>query len=215
MCFLVGGQYERLVDYVKKSLWNIKVNYIELQTVTLEIETILNNRPLYYVDENNNTLTPNHLLFGRTLNLDNINNHNSFDNDTNIEKLSKSIKGKIDHFWNLWKKDYLLSLREFHKISKPYGKDNIKVDDIVIIHNQFNPRQLWKIGKVIEIMPSRDNKIRWVKLNSNGHTITRPVNKLYPLEISDMFDVLEEKTKRPRREAAVIADLKRTTQNQL
>ena len=40
-----------------------------MQTVLFEVEMILNNRPLTYVylDEIGNALTPNHLLFSRTL----------------------------------------------------------------------------------------------------------------------------------------------------
>ena len=47
-----------------KELRNLKLNYEELQTVLLEIETTLNNRPLryYYADKNEPCLTPNHIL---------------------------------------------------------------------------------------------------------------------------------------------------------
>ena len=63
-----GGLFERLVRSTKillrKKLGNLKLNYEQLQTVLLEIETILNNRPLtyYYADENEQYLTPNHML---------------------------------------------------------------------------------------------------------------------------------------------------------
>ena len=54
---------------MKKDLQNYILSYDEMQTVLLEVEMILNNRPLTYVypDEIENALTPNHLLFDRTL----------------------------------------------------------------------------------------------------------------------------------------------------
>ena len=210
-----GGQYERLVGCVKrclkKSLWKTKINYIELQTVTLEIETVLNNPPLYYVSENDTILTPNQLLFGRNLNLYNINN---ISNDTNnleidIETMNKNLRSKLEHFWNIWRKDYLLSLREIHKINKTIGNNNLKVNDIVLIHSQYYPRQSWKMGKITEIMDSRDKKIRWVKLRSNGQEITRPINKLYPLEIHNSEKDNTSETSRPKRSAAAVGELKR------
>ena len=68
-----GGFFERLVrstkSLLRKQLQTQKLSYEELQTVLFEIETILNNRRLtyYYTEESETCLTPNHMLFGRTL----------------------------------------------------------------------------------------------------------------------------------------------------
>ena len=47
------------------------VTYEELQTIFCEIEIILNNRPLTFTYDNpkDPEVTPDHLLFGRCLNL--------------------------------------------------------------------------------------------------------------------------------------------------
>ena len=64
--------FERLVrstkNLLRKELGNLKLNYDKLQTVVLEIKTILNNRPLtyYYSDENEPCLTPNHVIWTST-----------------------------------------------------------------------------------------------------------------------------------------------------
>ena len=46
---------------------NQRLNYDELGTVLLEVEAVLNNRLLTYLDENNleEALTPSHLFCGR------------------------------------------------------------------------------------------------------------------------------------------------------
>ena len=53
---------------LKKTVETKQLNYVELQTFILEIEVILNNRPLcadYHEDTED--LTPNQLVFGRYL----------------------------------------------------------------------------------------------------------------------------------------------------
>ena len=53
---------------LKKDLQNYRLKENEMQTVSFEVEMILNNLPLEYVYpvEIENALTPNHLLLGRT-----------------------------------------------------------------------------------------------------------------------------------------------------
>ena len=49
---------------IKKTVGYRTLTYAELQTLVLEIEVILNNRPLCQPDdEDSDILTPNHLLF--------------------------------------------------------------------------------------------------------------------------------------------------------
>ena len=87
---------------------------MELQTIVLEIENILNNRPLCAVyNDTEEVLTPNHLIFGRRLDLDNINGDQNLVNDVGPIKLKRNLDGLLRHFWNLWRKDYLTSLSQF------------------------------------------------------------------------------------------------------
>ena len=84
-----GGFYKRLVVIVKNSLKKvlrrIKFNYIELTTILQEAESVINSRPLTYLNEDcfKESLTPNHVIHGR-----NISNHC----DEQIQ--SKNVRGK-------------------------------------------------------------------------------------------------------------------------
>ena len=69
-----GGMFERMVGSVKRSLRKVigsaRLNFDEMHTVLVEIENILNSRPLSYVYEDDcsaEILTPSHLLYGRRL----------------------------------------------------------------------------------------------------------------------------------------------------
>ena len=50
-----GGQFERLIGLIKASLYRIiekaQLPWAELEEVLLDIEKILNNRPLTYIEE--------------------------------------------------------------------------------------------------------------------------------------------------------------------
>ena len=69
-----GGFWERLVRLTKASLKKVLgrsyVNLLDLQMIIVEIEAILNDRPLAYVSpdlKDPEPLTPAHLLYGRRI----------------------------------------------------------------------------------------------------------------------------------------------------
>ena len=55
--------------FVRKILQKNKLIYKELQTVVIEIEGILNTRPLCCIHDNSpdSVVTPSHLIYGRNL----------------------------------------------------------------------------------------------------------------------------------------------------
>ncbi|GFR94791.1 transposon Tf2-9 polyprotein [Elysia marginata] len=65
-----GGWWERLIRSIKsalrKSLGQTLVTRIQLETVLLEIEACVDSRPLTYVGETEQPLTPSHFLIGRS-----------------------------------------------------------------------------------------------------------------------------------------------------
>ena len=186
-----GGFYERLVGSVKRTLrkvlGNARLNYQELETVLIEIEGNLNNRPMTYEYEElgEETLTPAHLLYGRRL---------ATLPDEHIEKNNDDLKGRLEyltqrlnHFWNRWQHEYLVNLREYHKSNVKSGKV-IEENDVVLLYEDHVPRGKWKMAKVIQLIPSKDGIVRGVKLqvgNVKGKIsyVKRPIEKLYPLEI--------------------------------
>ena len=119
------------------------MSYEELQTVLFDIECILNNRPItyYYSTDIEQCLTPNHLLYGRTLTLSNTDMNYINYNTINPILESQKLNNIVNHFWNRWQKDYLCSLRETHKPNKLRTTlPIIEVNDIVIVHVDKLPR---------------------------------------------------------------------------
>ena len=100
-----GGFYERLVRIVKttlrKVLRNAKVNYDELVTVLVEIENMINSRPLTYLsDENMEVITPYHLLYGRNIAVRGDHIYRQYCSEgENIENRAKYVQNVIEKYW--------------------------------------------------------------------------------------------------------------------
>ncbi|GFR00322.1 integrase catalytic domain-containing protein [Trichonephila clavata] len=113
-----GGFWERLVRSVKNCLKCVlgktSLMYEELNTVLIEVEAVINSRPLTYVYNDVNEpdpLTPSHFTVGSRLTTLPSPKLNA--NSINVE-LTKKWKYRqllLDHFWKRFFKEYLLELR--------------------------------------------------------------------------------------------------------
>ena len=108
----------------------------ELTTAVIEIESIINSRPLSAGDTVE-PLTPSHLLIGRrVLTLpDHLGylcdpGDEDFDIDaTQLTRRMRYLSGTLNHFW---RSEYLAELRESHRylLKKSRGDPRISVGDI-------------------------------------------------------------------------------------
>ena len=191
-----GGFFERLVKSVKlslkKCLRNARLNYEELSTTLVEVEAVLNSRPLTYVyDEFEEPLTPSHLVIGRRILSMPSKNYSINVPHTQqlLSRRAKFLQRILDHFWNRWRSEYLTQLREQHRGSKRVGPlRKVQVGDVVCIHEKTTPRQLWRLGRVQRLLPGPDGEVRSavVKVKSGNMPSSewrRPLQRLYPLEV--------------------------------
>lgn len=238
-----GGFFERLVKStkrcLKKTIGGAKLTYEELLTVTAEVEMILNSRPLSYVstEDLDEPLTPSHLLTGRRLlSLPDQNSSESSDYEADLDandltRRMKHLSNVMNHFWNRWREEYLLELRESHRFNKTDGSGTVGLGDIVVVHDESRPRGLWRLARVEKLITGADGSTRGavVRVSSRKRrptTIKRPVQRLYPLEIHSATtehklavkegeddyeedDEPEVPRTRPRRAAAVEAEKRR------
>ena len=185
----MGGVWERLVACVKKCLKRTvgrrRIDFIEMQTLVYEIETILNNRPICndYDDEVEDVLTPNHLVFGRRIESVNIHCGTQSLDDDYLDRRVLHLEQMLNHFWKIWRTEYVTSLRESHKSSKT-KPEVVSKDDIVLVYDDKQPRHMWKLGRLVELIRSRDGAVRAAKVlvGATGIVLERPICKLYPIE---------------------------------
>ena len=207
-----GGIYERMVGTVKKCLrkvlGNAKLSHDELNTLLTEIECTVNSRPLtYQYNDLDEVLTPPHLIYGCRLSPLSDNFH--LDSDTDLENsdiLSRRfsyLSRKLQHFWGRWRRKYLVDLRESHGMNNGIPV-NIAKGDVVIIQEDNTKRGTWKTGIVEELIIGKDGKVRGTKVRRNGRgkfeILTRPLQRLFPLEISARHERKENDSVSRRKE---------------
>ncbi|GFY54957.1 integrase catalytic domain-containing protein [Trichonephila inaurata madagascariensis] len=158
----------------------IKGTHEELETVLCEIETVLNSRPITYIDSDsteNFPLTPSHFLLGRRLTSLPAVKLSTVDCVVDKKVLLKRFNYRerlLNNFWRQWRKDYLLNLKSAH-FANLTKETEFKINDIVLIHDDRLPRSLWKLGKVIETFTGRDKIIRACAVKTENSVIKRPV----------------------------------------
>ncbi|XP_063420482.1 uncharacterized protein LOC134705689 [Mytilus trossulus] len=193
-----GGFWERLIgitkDCVKKVLGRSLINIELLKTIVTEVETIMNDRPLTYVssDPLDEPLTPSHLLYGRRITTLPYPDNRDFEHSTlemtheSVNKLSRLKSQIIQQFWCKWKHEYLTSLREYHRNT---GKDiqTIKVGDVVQVYEE-SPRTKWNLAVIDQLNIGGDGKTRSAVIRTKHGLTSRPITKLYPLEVSENRD---------------------------
>jgi hypothetical protein len=109
----------------------------------------LNSRPLTYIyDEvENDELTPNHLIFGRRLNL--IPDETSYkieeNYETKVKRRFRHLAKQRVHFWERWRKEYLTNLREHHRSKREKRDSNVKKGDVVLVFDENLRRRFWKV----------------------------------------------------------------------
>ena len=176
-----GGSWERLVQIFKLSLYKVigsrTLSDDILWTLVCEIESNMNSRPLTNVPSEINDplpLTPNHFLLGRApLNYP----PGLFESQkVTVSRSWKSAQELASHFWNRFLREYIPNQQTRSKWNKT--SENLKVNDLVWLLEDFTPRGFWPLAKVIEICPGSDGVVRSVKLRTPHGEKVRPVIKL-------------------------------------
>ena len=197
-----GGLFERLISIVKGSLHKVfhkrSVTREELLTTLVEIEAVVNNRPLLYLGDDSRAceaLTPSHLLYGRKLKL-----YPTFDthdfyydrlNNTDVLlEYNNKVNQSINKFSRIWERDYLQALCEKHYTQSSSMPTRIpQAGEIVIVAQ--GPKNEWSLGKIEELVPGLDGAIREVKVKIKGSICCKTIDKLIPMELQAPVKGLE------------------------
>ena len=132
---------------LRKVLFRASVNYEELQTVIIDVEGIINSRPLTYIydDDVEEVLTPSHLVLGRRLpsTFD-----EPFDDGVDVDsavitKRTKYLKSLSDYYWKRFREEYLLELRMAH-VQGGYPARKPEVGEVVVIEGTTK-RNDWRL----------------------------------------------------------------------
>ena len=182
----MGGVWERMIRTVR-SIFNSlladvsgRLNCDALMTFMCEAEAIVNSRPLATAnlnDYDSEILTPNHLLTMKTK--PTMGPPGVFDQaDVYCRRRWRVVQHLSNQFWIQWKRQYLSSILtrpKWRKIER-----NFAVGDIVLVKDEDTPRNVWPLGRVTEVFPSKaDGLVRSVLIKTrSSQELKRPISKL-------------------------------------
>ena len=193
----MGGLWEAAVKSMKRLLRRAvdSTNFTteEICTLLCEVEACLNSRPLTPMSTNPSdfsVLTPGHFLIGESL--------KSVPGPdlttTNINRLDRfeKIQQQKTHFWNRWSQEYLHTLQNRPKWNSP--APNLKIGDLVLIKDESMAPMKWKIGRIQDVHPGKDEKVRVATIRTVTTKIIPHTKGMKPLE---KFQAQESILKRP------------------
>ncbi|GFT29552.1 DUF5641 domain-containing protein [Nephila pilipes] len=151
-------------------------------TLLCECESIVNGRPLTYIYDDPNELKaikPSDFIQDikgtEVLDLDIVD--------------AKHLRKRIRYLQNLryqlrqrFQKEYLSELIRNPQLAPK--RCNLSVGDIVLVGSDNVKRLNWPLGRVIEMFQGKDNIERVAKLRVSNGEIIRPIQRIYPLELS-------------------------------
>ena len=174
-----NGTSEALIKSVKRAITlaigDGTLTFSELQTVCFEAANLVNERPIGRhptLPDDGSYLCPNDLLLGRATSRI---PSGPFERTDNPRHRYAFIQGIIDNFWRRWTRDFFPSLiirQKWHTAAR-----NLRVGDVVLIQDSNQIRGQWKLGKVSEVFPGDDGRVRKVHVIYKNPRLGEPSNK--------------------------------------
>ncbi|XP_045504751.1 uncharacterized protein LOC123701362 isoform X1 [Colias croceus] len=186
---LAEGSVKSFKHHLKRVVGCTNLTYEEMNTVLVQIEAILNSRPLTPISSDPSdltALTPSHFLIGRTI---------TFlptpqvKETTAVHTLSRYMRTQQlkTHFWNRFHKEYITELQKRQKWRKDGGQ--LKLGEMVVVKDErLHPNQ-WLLGRVTRLHPGSDGVTRVADVLTSSGIQRRAFNRLCPLPIEDQNSV--------------------------
>lgn len=180
-----GGSWEREIKSIKTALnvvlGNQSTTDAVLSTVLIEVEGILNSKPLGYISSNvadPDPVTPNMLLMGRP--------------DCSLPQAvycKSELLGrrKWRHSQILISSGHPLSFIRYslptlqNRTKWEVDRKNLIEGQVIMVIDPLSPRASWPIGRITKTYPGEDGKVRSAEIMIKGKEYLRPVSKLIPL----------------------------------
>ena len=182
-----GGAFEIFVKSAKRALFEVHKGTTlcmdDFQTAVTDTERLINSRPLSIAKpatDDPSPLTPNHFLIGDlSYGLTPPNNCAS---PLKLGERWRLLQELQNHFWHRWHTEVLplLHPRRRWRSEQP----DVTEGDLALEIDEQAPRGLWRLCKIQEVHPSKDDHIRSVsiKMLNGGKIYKRPITRIVPLD---------------------------------
>lgn len=181
-----NGLAEAAVKMAKSAMRKVvgesKLTFEEMVTFLAQVEAALNSRPICALPSDGDVecvLTPGHFLIGQPLTA--VPEPNIVDDRTPTNRWHM-LQHMVQHFWRRWGREYLHQMQQRHKWAQPMT--DVKIGDVVIVHDNLLHNTQWKTGRVIDVHPGTDGLVRVATVKTTGGTLKRAVVRLSVLPIN-------------------------------
>lgn len=179
-----GGLWEAGVKSTKhhlnRVLGNCNLTFEELTTALVQIEAILNSRPLTPLSsdpEDLTPLTPGHFLIGRPLT--SLPERNFQEHPITRLTRYQRIEQIRQHFWTRWCKEYVAQLQQ--RIKWRSCQYSLKIGTLVLLKEENLPPMKWKLGRIVEVYPGTDQITRVADIKTRNGVVRRSFSNIVPL----------------------------------
>lgn len=141
-----------------------------------EVANLVNQRPIGRIPnhpDDGKYICPNDILLGRASSEV---PQGPFKETQNPRHRVEFLQKIVDSFWKRWNRDVFPSLvpRKQWQIERR----NVKVNDIVTVADSNAVRGKWCTGRIMEVYPGPDGRVRNVKVKTSTGVYSRPVTKV-------------------------------------
>lgn len=171
---------------IKKAIGNQVLTPSEFYTILLEVANLVNQRPIGRIPNDPDDgayICPNDILLGRASSQV---PQGPFKETKNPRHRVEFVQKIIDSFWKRWSRDVFPSLVPRKKWQ--VERRNVRVDDVVTVADANAIRGKWAVGRILEVYPGPDGRVRNVKVKTSTGVYSRPITKIaviYPAEGDD------------------------------
>lgn len=185
----MGGLHESSIKrckfHLKRVLGQALLTYEEFTTVLVQIEGILNSRPLCPIPNSTTDdityLSPAHFLINRTPST--LPDYDYQDVPLNRLTHYQQLQQLQQDFWRRWSRDYIGLLQERTKWRSCKGQ-GLRAGAVVLLREERLPPCLWRMGRIVSCCPGEDGVTRVVEIQTSRGIVKRAFNNICPLPIN-------------------------------
>ncbi|KAH8394039.1 hypothetical protein KR200_004504 [Drosophila serrata] len=104
--------------------------------------------------------------------------------DAHIDRLQRwrQLQAKVQGFWKRWNLEYLSTLQTRTKWQQ--DAPNVALDTLVVLKEPNQPPSKWLLGRVIEVHPGQDQRVRVATVKTARGIYKRPITKIAVLPLN-------------------------------
>ena len=118
-------------------------------------------------------LCPNDMLLGRATSEV---PQGPFKDTNNPRRRMEFVQRIVDSFWKRWSRDVFPSFvlkKKWHVENR-----NVQADDVVTLADSNADRGKWTAGRILEVYPESDGRVRNVRVKTATESVTVPLRRL-------------------------------------